>query len=198
MDNNSMYNELDSMKAQMNLLKEKLERQEIVKEQHLRKAIKGKLDEINRTAVRMIFIGLFAAIYCLWMQHYYGYSVYMQAATLVMLLVCTAATYLQHKNLLKAKELSADLIKETYDLVKLRRQYARWLWFAVPVVLLWLLAMSYETLYVIPMRGIGLSLMIGMAVGAVIGGIIGLKIHFRTLGKIDAMLAQIRELTEEN
>ena len=67
MDNNSMYNELDSMKAQMNLLKEKLERQEIVKEQHLRKAIKGKLDEINRTAVRMIFIGLFAAIYCLWM-----------------------------------------------------------------------------------------------------------------------------------
>ena len=45
MDNNSMYNELDSMKAQMNLLKEKLERQEIVKEQHLRKAIKGKLDE---------------------------------------------------------------------------------------------------------------------------------------------------------
>ena len=45
-----MYNELDSMKAQMNLLKEKLERQEIVKEQHLRKAIKGKLDEINRTA----------------------------------------------------------------------------------------------------------------------------------------------------
>ena len=121
----------------------------------------------------------------------------MQAATLVMLLVCTAATYLQPKNLLKAKELSADLIKETYDLVKLRRQYARWLWFAVPVVLLWLLAMSYETLYVIPMRGIGLSLMIGMAVGAVIGGIIGLKIHFRTLGKIDAMLAQIRELTEE-
>ena len=82
--------------------------------------------------------------------------------------------------------------------MKLRRQYARWLWFAVPVVLLWLLAMSYETLYVIPMRGIGLSLMIGMAVGALIGGIIGLKIHFRTLGKIDAMLAQIRELTEEN
>lgn len=197
MDNNRMYNELDDMKAQMSLLKEMLEKQEIVKEQHLRKAIKGKLDEINKTAVRMILIGLFAAIYCLWMQNNYGYSVYLQVATLIMLLLCTAATYLQHRNLLNAKELSADLIKEAYDLAKLRKRYAQWLWFAAPIVVLWLLAMSYETLYVIPMKGIGTSLLIGLATGAVIGGIIGLRIHFRTLKKIDEMLAQIKELKDE-
>lgn len=197
MDNNIMHNELDRMKAQMSLLKEKLEKQEIVKEQHLRKAIKGKLDDINRTAVRMIAVGLFAAVYCLWMQNRYGYSVYLQVATLLMLLFCTAATYIQHKNLLKAKELSADLVKETYDLAKLRRRYSQWLWFAAPLVVLWLLAMSYETLYVIPMRSTGISIIIGLATGAVIGGIIGLRIHFRTLDKIDVMLAQIKEMKDE-
>ena len=54
MENNMMFRELEGMKAQMELLKEKLEKQEIVKEQHLRNAIKGKLGEINRIAVRLI------------------------------------------------------------------------------------------------------------------------------------------------
>lgn len=194
MENNIMFNELDCMKAQLELLKEKLEKQEIVKEQHLRKAIKGKLGEVNRIAVRMMVVGLFAIIYCLWMLNHYGYSAYLQVGTFVMLFISVSATYVQHKNLLKAKELSADLIKETYDLMKLKKRYAQWLWFAIPMVLLWVMAICYETLYIVPMKEIATSLIIGLLAGVVIGGIVGLKIHFRTVKKIDEMLSQINEL----
>lgn len=196
MDNNIMSNELESMKAQLGLLKEKLEKQEIVKEQHLRKAIKGKLREINRIAVKMMLVGLFAILYCLWWLNHFGFSVYLQAGTFLMLAFSTIATFVQHRNLLAAKELSADLVKETFDLVKLKKRYSQWLYLAIPMVLVWFSLMVYEIANVIAIKEFAATLIAGAAIGAVIGGIVGMKIHYRTIRKIDEMLAQIKELKE--
>lgn len=192
-----MYNELESMKAQMDLLKKKLERQEIVKEQHLRKAIKGKLNQINGIAVRMMVAGVFALVYNVLMLNYFGYSPYLQAGTFAMIAFSVIATYVQHRKLLEARELSADLLKETFELVKLKRRYAQWLWLAMPMVALWVSFLVYETFYVIPVKELAVSLVTGIAVGAVIGFIAGLRIHFRTLKKIDEMLARIDEIRSE-
>jgi hypothetical protein len=197
MDNDIMYNELESMKAQMDLLKKKLERQEIVKEQHLRKAIKGKLNEINGIAVRMMVAGVFALVYNVLMLNHFGYSLYLQAGTFAMIAFSVIATYVQHRKLLEARELSADLLKETFELVKLKRRYAQWLWLAMPMVALWGSFLVYETFYVIPVKELAVSLVTGIAVGAVIGFIAGLRIHFRTLKKIDEMLARIDEIRSE-
>ena len=196
MDNNIMSNELESMKAQLGLLKEKLEKQEIVKEQHLRKAIKGKLREINRIAVKMMLVGLFAILYCIWWLNHFGFSVYLQAGTFLMLAFSTIATFVQHRNLLAAKELSADLVKETFDLVKLKKRYNQWLYLAIPMVLVWLSLMVYEIANVISIKEFAATMIAGVAIGAVIGGIVGMKIHYRTIRKIDEMLAQIKELKE--
>ncbi|MBR4065155.1 MAG: hypothetical protein IKJ97_00205 [Bacteroidaceae bacterium] len=196
MDNNIMSNELESMKAQLGLLKEKLEKQEIVKEQHLRKAIKGKLREINRIAVKMMLVGLFAILYCIWWLNHFGFSVYLQAGTFLMLAFSTIATFVQHRNLLAAKELSADLVKETFDLVKLKKRYSQWLYLAIPMVLVWFSLMVYEIANVIAIKEFAATLIAGAAIGAVIGGIVGMKIHYRTIRKIDEMLAQIKELKE--
>lgn len=192
-----MYNELESMKAQMDLLKKKLERQEIVKEQHLRKAIKGKLNQINGIAVRMMVAGVFALVYNVLMLNHFGYSLYLQAGTFAMIAFSVIATYVQHRKLLEARELSADLLKETFELVKLKRRYAQWLWLAMPMVALWVSFLVYETFYVIPVKELAVSLVTGIAVGAVIGFIAGLRIHFRTLKKIDEMLARIDEIRSE-
>ena len=191
-----MSNELESMKAQLRLLKEKLEKQEIVKQQHLRKAIKGKLGEINKIAVRMMLVGLFAILYCTWWLNHFGFSVYLQAGTFLMLALSTIATFLQHKNLLAAKELSADLVKETFDLVKLKKRYSQWLYLAIPMVLVWLSLMVYEIANVISIKEFAATMIAGVVIGAVIGGIVGIKIHYRTIRKIDEMLAQIKELKE--
>jgi DnaK suppressor protein len=104
------------MKAQMDLLKKKLERQEIVKEQHLRKAIKGKLNEINGIAVRMMVAGVFALVYNVLMLNHFGYSLYLQAGTFAMIAFSVIATYVQHRKLLEAREAAlkgVDAMKAT-------------------------------------------------------------------------------------
>jgi NhaP-type Na+/H+ or K+/H+ antiporter len=65
------------------------------------------------------------------------------------------------------------------------------------MVALWVSFLVYETFYVIPVKELAVSLVTGIAVGAVIGFIAGLRIHFRTLKKIDEMLARIDEIRSE-
>lgn len=189
--------ELEEMKGQIALLKSKLEEQEIVREQHMRRAIKGNLQDLNRVAVRMMLVGVFAIFFCTSVFVHYGFSFYFAAFTFLILMFSTVATYVQHKNLLKSKDLSCDLVKESYDLVKLKKRYGEWLYFAVPMVAVWFSWLVYETLNYIPDRAMGIGFVVGSGIGGAIGGLVGLKIHFKTVKKIDEMLSQIKELEEQ-
>ena len=186
--------ELEEMKGQIALLKSKLKEHEIVREQHMRRAIKGNLQELNRVAVRMMLVGVFAIIFCTSVFVHYGFSFYFAAFTFLILMFSTVATYVQHKNLLKSKDLSCDLVKESYDLVKLKKRYGEWLYFAVPMVAVWFSWLVYETVNYIPD---GMIFVVGSGIGGTIGGLVGLKIHFKTVKKIDEMLSQIKELEEQ-
>ena len=64
------------------------------------------------------------------------------------------------------------------------------------MVLVWLSLMVYEIANVIAIKEFAATMIAGVAIGAVIGGIVGIKIHYRTIRKIDEMLAQIKELKE--
>ena len=63
MENRMVLDELDDMKAKMALLKEKLDKQKIVNETHLRNAIKGNISKLNRNAVRKMLLSGIAAVY---------------------------------------------------------------------------------------------------------------------------------------
>ncbi len=197
MEKDRSVNEFIEMKAQLSLLKEKLDRQYIVNERHLRNAISGKLNELNRHAIRMIAVGTVALGYCTYFLSLYNFSKGLITFTAIMLLACIAATYIQHRSLLKVKEMSADMVKETLDLIRLRKRYDRWMLFAIPLIITWSVFISYEILYVVPMnREMGYGMLAGVAVGTIIGGAVGARIHSRTLKKIRTILAQIDELKE--
>jgi hypothetical protein len=188
--------EFDEMKAQLSLLKEKLDKQSIVNEQHLRNAIKDKLKELNRYAVRMIVVGLVALAYCTYFLKLYNFSNALIAFTAVMFMVCVLATYIQHRELMRISELSADLVKETLNLIKLKKRYNQWMLFATPLIFIWGASVSYEILYVVPdmSESMAKGMLCGVIIGIAIGGFIGVKVHNRTLKKIKNILAQIDEL----
>ena len=111
-----------------------------------------------------------------------------------MLLFCTIATYMYHKALMRNRNLSLDLMKETFDLLKLKRRYKSWVWIAVPLVIVWVSLFAYEALFLIPDKAMYMSFISGILAGTVIGGVIGARIHMKTLRRIETLLEQIEEL----
>jgi hypothetical protein len=62
--------------------------------------------------------------------------------------------------------------------------------------MLWGTGLIYECLYSFTDKEMAIPFMSGSFVGLVTGGIIGIRIHVRTLRKIEKLLAQIKELKE--
>lgn len=191
-----VLHELDGMKSQMALLKKILDGQRIVNERHLRNAIKGGISSLNRHAVKMCIIGIVALVLCTASFLQYGFSKVFIAFTALMFLFCVCATYMQHRNLIVAKGYDSDLVSATFDLVRLKKRYSQWLWIALPMIMLWGIGLIYECLYSFTDKEIAIPFVSGSLVGLVTGGIIGIRIHIRTLRKIEKLLAQIKELKE--
>ena len=64
MEYNTLYsNELEEMRSQIGLLKQKLERQTIINDTHIRNSMKSKMSALNRTVGATICAGIFAAIF---------------------------------------------------------------------------------------------------------------------------------------
>ena len=73
MENNTLIShELEEMRAQLGTLKEKLEKQTIINESHIRNSMKSKMSDINRTMTGTIAAGIFALVYCTWYFSYQG------------------------------------------------------------------------------------------------------------------------------
>lgn len=191
-----VLHELDVMKSQMALLKKILDGQRIVNERHLRNAIKGGISSLNRHAVKMCIIGIVALVLCTASFLQCGFSKAFIAFTALMILFCVCATYMQHRNLIVAKGYDSDLVSATFDLVRLKKRYSQWLWIALPMIMLWGTGLIYECLYSFTDKEMAIPFMSGSFVGLVTGGIIGIRIHIRTLRKIEKLLAQIKELKE--
>ncbi|MBQ2875367.1 MAG: hypothetical protein IJE85_08730, partial [Bacteroidales bacterium] len=100
MENNTLIsNELEQMREQICLLKDKLEKQNIVNEQHIRRSMKSKMSSINRTIAGTIIAGSFALPYCSWFFWSQDLSTLFIVATAIMLTVCLGLTILQQVRL---------------------------------------------------------------------------------------------------
>ena len=65
MENNTLIShELEEMKSQLEMLKEKLDKQTIINETHIRNSMKSKMSDINKTVTGTIIAGVFALSYC--------------------------------------------------------------------------------------------------------------------------------------
>ena len=56
-DNRIISQELEEMRSQISILKNKLEKQTIVNAEHIKRSVKGKMSELNRTVTATIFLG---------------------------------------------------------------------------------------------------------------------------------------------
>lgn len=196
MENNTLIShELEQMRSQIGILKEKLEKQTIVNELHIRKSMNSKMSDINKTVTITIFLGVFALVYCTWFFYSQGCSHAFVICTAVMLAFCLALTIVQ-RIVLGSIDLSrGNLVETATTLSKTKTHYQNWHKIAIPMLVIWFGWMLYEMTGILGLESpMAIGFFCGAAAGGIIGGIIGFRINRKIAGKAAEILDQIEEL----
>ena len=185
----------EEMRNQFAILKEQLNKQEIVNDHLLRKAMKSKNKEISRTK-RVVFV---SALSCLiifpmtYMTHMWslGFAI----ATIAMVAFSAAATYYIHKPIEELNFMKDDFSTVARVMAKFKKQYDNWLRYVAPTLIIpWLIWGCYEFAWKNAPDGINPWLMsLPLIVGVIIGGLIGVKFHFKAVNAAQDILDQIEE-----
>lgn len=183
---------LEEMRQQLDLLKKKLDNQEIVNKKMLQQAMRKELDHLNRMGSTLTLVGILVAI-TVPMFFYYGLgaSVWFCGATFLMLVFCAYKTCQYHTELRRIDLATVPLVQVGKQVATFRNQYKNWERIAIPMILVWLLWCAYEVYKV--MGELAMYMWMGMAVGALIGGLVGTRINKKVIRSADSLLEQIRE-----
>ena len=197
MENNTLLShELEQMRSQIGMLKQKLEQQTIVNDRHIRNSMKSKISDLNRTVRGTIFAGIFAVVFAPMTFYINGCSLAFIIATAVMLAVCLGLTIVQKINLGRMMDLSQGNLVETAEkLSKVRTHYKEWYKIAIPMIIVWGGWMIYEMVNVLGVDSpTAIGFYCGAGVGLIIGGIIGARINRKVVQQANEILAEIEEL----
>lgn len=194
--NSIEMNELNEMREQLATLKKQLESQEIVNDRLIKEAMSRKLSMINSKA---IWIGVVCLIMIplgyLNFQRI-GHSTYFCVATSCLFFISFVAMFVSHYRIRKRYILSGNLVTVYKEVARMRKIYKSWHYWSIPMLVVWFVWMEYEIYLNLAHEDLTAMLTISCSAifGGIIGGIIGLRIHKRTLRIADDLLLQIEEL----
>ena len=186
--------ELEELREQVSLLKDKLQRQQIISERMIAEAAQKRVGKLNRAGVIWGIFGLFAMVWCSAVFHQVGFSDEFVVGTALLLAVCAIVTIYAHWNLHSVDVAHGNLIEITQKLLRFRKIYANWHFYSIPALLIWCYFLYYDAKQVLEYPE---TFLWGGLVGGIIGAIIGLKKHYAILREADELLANLRELMQE-
>lgn len=199
METNKDMQELEQMRRQMDILKQKLDKQEIVNQQMLRHTMKSRMSWINRYRWLALLAIPFVAVCFLGMVYEGLISWWFYTFTVLMVAVSSITDF--YVNRLSDKSImNENLLELSQKLVKMKKVRKTQTIIGLIVVGMWLCWLMYE----VYTAGSGLvskeyakMLMVSMGIGALTGGFIGIKIYLKMQRTNDDMIQQIDELTSE-
>lgn len=192
-----MTNELEQMRDQIAILRRKLDKETIINERLLRRAMHDKVRGITRDNRAMIIVGTLATPYMAVTFHHLGMSLAFCIASCLLMIVCIVATWWGQRDLHADELLDGDVVSVGKKVLRLKQMNDRWLWYAIPMLVLWLAWLIWEAYQQIGGTPLFYGFVTGGAVGVVVGGVIGGMVRRRTQRRAREVLAHIEELTRE-
>ena len=187
--------ELDMMKKQLEVLKDKLDKETIINEQLMRKTMKDKVSKLHKDAIIIACVALFGIPYCTWVFSFMHMSYLFIGVTDVFLAIAIVYTFFTHKGLKANDLLNGNLVDVSYKITKMRHLESAWLRFSIPFITCWFAWFIFELMKQNGDEAKGMA--IGGAVGGVIGAIIGTIKYRKSRKKSQEILLQIKELTSK-
>lgn len=191
-NNENNCQELEEMRAQLTVLKNKLDKETIINERLLRDTMKRKAKTINANAWVSAGCGIFVILWAIFFLPEIGFSWYFIVATIVMMLVCIFFTWKQHKNV-NDKTMNGDLLTVAKVMKKLKEDYINWLKYAFIMIAIWLPWLATEYCLILKDWKKCVFVVSGLFVGAAIGAFIGLRMHKSVIRNAEDIIKQIEE-----
>lgn len=193
MENTFISHELEEMRSQINILKQQLEKQNIINDTHIRNSMKSKANDLHKTIIGTVGGGIFAILYCPICFYYLGCSLPFVIVTTFILAVCLALTIRQNVVLGRMDFSQGNLVETAEALGSVRKHYIQWTRLAAPAIIIpWYVWCMYEFIRLDKPGGI--VLLVCASIGGIIGGIIGFSINRKVVRKTSEILGQIDEL----
>jgi len=186
--------ELMEMKEQLSILNKKLEKETIVNDRLMRRAMKNKISKMQRHAlIKGIFIVL-AMPYSICCLHVIGTSSWFNAVSICSLITALLYDYRIHKNLHSNEAMYGNLMEVRKKVLSIKQAYKNWLKISIPFIIIWFSWFLYELFQLphIPKDVI----FTGVVFGGTIGGIIGTLQYKKMQRTTDEILQQIEEMEE--
>lgn len=169
----SNFNELEALRKDMALLKNKLDTQEIINEELIHRTVRTSLKGMSRDQLIWIFIALFGIPYCTWVFHGAGFSLAFTIATALFLAVCAVIMVFNRIKLNRIMDVSEkDLLSCAEELQKMKKQDMSRIKYSLGVVAVWLIWFYCEIFRMAQTSG-NPEYFIGMGIGGLVGGLIG-------------------------
>lgn len=204
MENNNSMNELEQMREQMQMLQNKLEKQEIINDQQICRIVKSKMSWIKKFVYIQFCLLPFLALLWIGIKEFSGLSWMCISFMLVMCIIDAIWDYRINVVSLKMEKAAENNLAETiHKLIEMKQMRTKSFCIMFPLLILWLVWVGIELWLNKLTNGIEISHVFpGGFIGLIAGGITGLIVSFHIYHKMqrtnDELISQIKEITEHN
>lgn len=202
--NNNNINELEQLREQMSIFKDKLNKQQIINDQLVRNTMKSKLSWIKSFVWGEIII---IPIMLLGMAVFHagtGLSWWLYGFLAIGLVADATGDFIINR-IPKSQLLSGDLVETSKRLVKMKKQRTSWFIIGLIFVTIWLVWFIVELVLktdpgcALPDHNLVIAIMaIAVAVGGVIGGIVSWFIFRKMQRTNNDIINQLKQITSIN
>ncbi len=187
-------NTLREMQQQMQQLREKLNKEQIINERLLQKSCRQTVDRLKFKSNLPIVFAIIA-ILCSPAYLSFGLSPWFLIFTCVLMLVSIVATILTNRHI---PQMDKDLVTATNELTRYKKIHAEWLKYSIPALIVWVGCLIWDFLRNQTISKVEFyGFIAGISTGLILGILLGLKIRRDQLNAADELISQIEELQKD-
>ena len=191
-----MDTQFEEMRKQMEMLKSKLDKQEIVNEKILRKSMRKNVNNISRRYTALVVVAMLMIPYAYYVfVSMMGYSIGFWIATVVFMLISCGYTVWNGRDLYAGNLMEKSLLVVKQKMALAKKRDNQWMLFGIPMLILWLAYFVYEVYQKGGAEEVH-TLLLASAFGGAVGLILGLTIHFKTQREYQEIIDQIEEMED--
>lgn len=188
---------LEAMKSELASLKEKLDRQTIISEEHIRRSMKDKVGRIKTQTAILGIIGVAGIVYCSWVLHMeLGLSLALTLFTDIFLAAAIFFSIWSTRKIHPKDMMGENLISAGKEIALMTKRGRMWKKVAFPLLAVWFIWVVVETLN----SGLENDMVSGFLIGCgcgLLGGIVcGMLYEKKQTAMINELLRDIDELSK--